>query len=313
MYLLGINAYHGDSSAAIYKGGELIVATEEERFRRIKHWAGLPTMAIKFCLDEAGITLADVDHICISRDPKAKLLNKAWYALTSGVSIANLKSRMRNTFNIRTLKEDLCSALEVPPASVKAQVRFIEHHRAHIASAFHASPFEECAILSIDGMGDFSSTMRATGRDTQIKVLDSKSYPHSLGMFYTAFTQYLGFPHYGDEYKLMGLAPYGKPIYADKIMGKVISMQRDGLFELHKNYFLHFTEGVAMSWDNGSPEVGRMYSNALVREFGPAREKGEEINEYHKDLAASVQEVTEQIIFHMAEDLRRKTQTTHLC
>lgn len=313
MYILGINAYHGDSSAALYKDGQLIAATEEERFRRIKHWAGLPTEAIRFCLVEAGITLADVHHICVSRNPMAKISQKAWYALSSGVKLSNLKNRVSNTLNIKSLKQDLCSVLGVPESNVKARIEFIEHHRCHIASAFHVSPFEESAILSVDGMGDFTSTMRATGRGSTIKVIDSVSYPHSLGMLYTAFTQFLGFPHYGDEYKLMGLAPYGTPLYADRILGTIVRKTRNGLFTLNKQYFRHFTEGVSMSWDNGSPEIGTLYSEQFISDFGPARSREDALTQFHKDLAASVQQVTEDLIFTMAEDLRKKTGMESLC
>lgn len=313
MYILGINAYHGDSSAALYRNGELIAATEEERFRRIKHWAGLPTEAIGFCLGEAGISLNEVDHICVSRNPMAKISRKAWYTLTSGVTLSNLKDRVSNTFNIRSLKADLSDAFGLPESDVRASVKFIEHHRSHIASAFHISPFEECAILSVDGMGDFTSTMRATGRGSRIRVLDSVSYPHSLGMLYTAFTQFLGFPHYGDEYKLMGLSPYGTPNYADKILGTVVRQTKNGLFELNSAYFRHFKEGVAMSWNNGSPEIGPLFSETFVGAFGQPRQTGEELTQYHKDLAASVQEVTQQVIFAMAEDLHRKTGFKNLC
>ncbi len=313
MYILGINAYHGDSSAALLKNGELVAATEEERFRRIKHWAGLPTEAIRFCLGEAGITLADLEHICVSRNPLAKIGQKTWYALSSGVKVSNLKSRVSNTFNIKTLKTDICSALQMQENEVKARVQFVEHHRCHIASAFHVSPFEESAILSVDGMGDFTSTMRAVGKSTNIKVLDSVSYPHSLGMLYTAFTQLLGFPHYGDEYKLMGLAPYGQPEFAERIMDVVIHKTRNGLFKLNNKFFRHFKEGVSMSWDNGSPDIGPLFSDALEKEFGPLRTKGEELTQYHMDLAASVQKVTEDMIFYMAEDLYKKSGQRSLC
>ena len=313
VFILGINAYHGDSSAAIFKDGELIAATEEERFRRIKHWAGLPMEAIQFCLGEAGISLADVDHICVSRNPLAKIGQKAWYALSSGIRLSNLKIRVSNTFNIKSLKTDLCAAVQTPEATVRARVEFIEHHRCHIASAFHVSPFEESAVLSIDGMGDFTSTMRAIGKGTELKVLDSVSYPHSLGILYTTFTQFLGFLHYGDEYKLMGLAPYGQPIYKERIMDVLIQKTRDGLFKLNSAYFRHFTEGVTMSWHHGAPDIGLLYSDKLIADFGQPRLQGEELTQYHQDLAASVQKVTEEMIFYMAEDLRRKTGMKNLC
>lgn len=312
MYILGLNAYHGDSSASIHKNGELIAATEEERITRIKHWAGLPVEAIKFCLHEAGITLADVDFITVSRDPKAKLGEKIVQTLKKGISLKAVKDRGANSLKITGIKDDIAKALGFSASAIKAKVQFVEHHRSHMASSFFVSPFDESAILSIDGMGDFSSTMRGTGKGNQIIILDSVSYPHSIGIFYTSFTQYLGFPHYGDEYKVMGLSPYGEPKYMDKVWD-VISKTKDGRFELNAKYFRHFKEGVAMSWESGSPEIGTIFSDAFITQFGPARQKEEELTQYHKDLASSVQRVTEQIIFFMAEDLYQKTGLKNLC
>ena len=181
-----------------------------------------------------------------------------------------------------------------------------------MASSFFVSPFEESAILSIDGMGDFSSTMRGTGKGNKIKVIDSVSYPHSIGIFYTAMTQYLGFPHYGDEYKVMGLSPYGKATMVDQLEDVLILLD-NGLFELNGRYFKHFTEGVAMDWEGGSPSIDSIYSEALVEKFGPVRQKGEELTQYHMDLAASVQRYTEKVIFHIAEDLHKRTGLKNLC
>lgn len=312
MYILGLNAYHGDSSACIYKDSELIAATEEERFRRIKHWAGLPTEAMKFCLKEAGIELTDVDYITVSRDPKAKLGKKALHVLKGGVSFSALTNRVKNSFNINALKTDIANALGYDEADVKAETKFIEHHRSHMASSFHVSPFEEAAILSIDGMGDFTSTMRGTGKGNKINVMDSVSYPHSIGIFYTSFTQYLGFPNYGDEYKVMGLSPYGEAKYMDKFRD-IILLKKNGLFELNPKYFRHFKEGVSMSWDGGSPTVENIYSDEFIKQFGPLRKKGEKLTQYHMDLAASAQRITEEIIFAMAENLHQKTGLKNLC
>lgn len=312
MYILGLNAYHGDSSACIYKDSILIAATEEERFRRIKHWAGLPTEAIQFCLREANITLQDVDYITVSRDPKAKLGKKALHVLKGNFSISALTNRVKNSFNINTLKDDIAKALGYDSNSLKAEVKFIEHHRSHMASSFHISPFEESAILSIDGMGDFTSTMRGTGKDNKISVIDSVSYPHSLGIFYTAFTQYMGFPNYGDEYKVMGLSPYGKPKYLDKFR-EIIIFKKNGLFELNPKFFRHFKEGVSMSWDGGSPTIENIYSNAFIEQFGNVRSKEQALEQYHMDLAASAQKITEELIFYMAEDLYQKTGLKNLC
>lgn len=319
MYILALNAYHGDASAAIFKNGELIAATEEERIRRVKHWAGLPTEAARFCLEEAGISFEKVDFIAVSRDPKAKFLEKIIYALKSGTAFGALRSRVSNSLKIRQIGEDLAQALNISqpskPFSTSSQfskIQFVEHHRSHLASAFFVSPFEEAALLSIDGFGDFTSTMRAVGRGNRIEVLDSVSYPHSLGVFYTAFTQYLGFPHYGDEYKVMGLAPYGKPSLVEQVR-EAIFLKNNGLFQLNPRYFRHFREGVNMSWEGGAPHIEPLFSNEFVKKFGPARQHDEPLDDHHRDLATSVQKVCEEVIFHIANDLQRRTGLKNLC
>ena len=312
MYILGLNAYHGDASAAIFKDGILIAATEEERIRRVKHWAGLPVEAVRFCLKAAGISLEDVDYITVSRDPKAKFSEKLLYTLKSGTAFRILKNRASNSLKINQISTDLSEALGYERATGKTKTCFIEHHRSHLASAFFVSPFEDAALLSIDGFGDFSSTMRATGHGNHIKVIDSVSYPHSLGVFYTAFTQYLGFPNYGDEYKVMGLAPYGQATLTDEVR-KVIELKNNGLFRLNDRYFRHFREGVNMSWNGGAPSVGTLYSENLVALFGPARDKNEPLTDFHRNLAASVQRVCEEVIIHLADNLQRRTGLKNLC
>ncbi len=312
MYILGLNAYHGDSSACIYKNGELIAATEEERIRRLKHWAGLPTEAIKFCLNEARITLADVDIITVSRNPLAKIEEKLFHTLKKLVSIKAIKDRAGNQLKIKGIKKDIATALGFAEKDIKAKVKFIEHHRSHIASSFYVSPFEEAAILSVDGFGDFTSTMRAVGRGNKIEILDSVSYPHSLGVFYTTFTQFLGFPHYGDEYKVMGLAPYGEPTFVEALKD-VLILDKNGLFHLNELYFKHFTEGVAMSWESGDPHVEPLFSDYLVEKFGKARTKDEPMTDFHRNLATSVQRYCEQVIFHIANDLQKRTGLKNLC
>lgn len=316
MYILGLNAYHGDASAAIFKDGQLIAATEEERIRRVKHWAGLPVEAVRFCLAEAGISLDEVDHLAVSRDPGAKFLEKVIYTFRNGAAWKTLRNRASNSLKINTIGSDLKNALGDLPAANGATkavpVHFIEHHRSHLASAFFVSPFEEAALLSVDGFGDFSSTMRAIGRGNRIEILDSVSYPHSLGIFYTAFTQYLGFPNYGDEYKVMGLAPYGRPNLVKEVWD-VIRLKNNGLFELNPACFRHFKQGVTMSWEGGAPHVEPVFSELFIKKFGPARHQSEPLNDYHRDLAASVQRVCEEVIFHMANDLKKRSGMSDIC
>ena len=312
MYILGINAYHGDSSAAILKDGVLLAASEEERFRRIKHWAGFPTEAIKFCLAEAGISVQELDYISISRDPSANTYKKAIHVLKNRVSLKMILDRAINSKKVGGVKEELAKALNVQESSISAIVKNVEHHRSHLASAFYASSFERAALLSIDGFGDFSSTMTAVGEGNRMQILKSLQYPHSAGIFYTSLTQYLGFPNYGDEYKVMGLAPYGKPKYVEQLK-EVIRFTEDGLFELNTCFFRHEREGVSMSWEGGEPKIEPIFSKALEELLGLARKAGDELSQDHKDIAASVQRVTEELIFHILEHLYEQTKLPELC
>ncbi len=200
MIILGLNCFHGDSS------GTLVAAAEEERFRRIKHWAGFPAQAIAYCLAEAGISLADVDHVAVNQDSRANLVGKLRYVLSQRPDPALLWNRWR----IRRARLSTTSLLQsVSNGGFKAPVHGLEHHAAHLSSAFHVSPFEKAVILSIDGFGDFASAAWGVGEGATIRVDGHVYFPHSLGVFYQAITQFLG--HYGDEYKVMGLAPYGQP------------------------------------------------------------------------------------------------------
>ena len=237
MIVLGINAYHADSSAAVIVDGKLLAATEEERFTRVKHWAGFPAKAIQFCLKEAGVTLEQVDHISIGRDPKAKLAKKILFLMQNPAGgFSTVVNRLQNSRKVASLEKEFSGISGIKPEIIKKKIHQVEHHRSHLASAFFASPFEEAALLSIDGSGDFTTTMIGIGRGNKIEVLDSVDFPVSVGTFYTAFTQLLGFPHYGDEYKVMGLAPYGEPKYVDKLRD-VIQFADNGLFNWNEKYF----------------------------------------------------------------------------
>jgi carbamoyltransferase len=246
MYILGINAYHADGSAVLLRDGELIVALEEERFRRVKHWAGFPTAAIQKCLEIGGITGDDVAHVAISRDPKANLGRKAAFAIRNRMSISNILNRTRNLAKVRNLDAPLADALGISGPKLP-QVHLVKQHPSHLASAFLVSPFEDAAICAIDGFGDYLSTSMAIGKGNHFDVLAKVAYPHSLGVFYTAVTQFLGFPNYGDEFKVMGLAPYGAPEYV-KELRKLVSLTRGGLFKLNRAYFRHWDEGVELEW-----------------------------------------------------------------
>jgi carbamoyltransferase len=312
LYILGINAYHGDASAAIVCDGKLVAAAEEERFNRKKHCAGFPTLAIRYCLDAAGIKATDLDHIGISRDPSAHLHKKILFSITrlSGLS-GLIAARLANAAKVRNLREEVAKALEVSADGFRARFHNVEHHKAHMASCFLVSGFEKAAILSIDGFGDFISTMWGCGEGNRIDVLGEIEYPHSVGIVYTATSQYLGFPKYGDEGKVMGLAPYGKPKFLEQFR-QIIQTERDGRFKLNLDYFLHHSEGVEMSWDEGSPTIGRVFSDKFVEIFGPAREKGEPVTSRHEDIAASLQARLEEVGFHILKHLYRETGSKRL-
>ena len=311
MYILGINAYHGDASAAIIKDGELIAAVEEERFNRKKHCAGFPTAAIRYCLEAANISPDQLDHVGISRDPSAHLHKKILFSITRLPNLSGLISeRLANAARLLDLRQELARALAVP-AEFRAQFHKVEHHKAHMASCFLVSPFERAAILSIDGFGDFISTMWGVGEGAGIKVLGHVEYPHSVGIVYTATSQYLGFPKYGDEGKVMGLAPYGRPRYLEQF--REIVRTDNGRFKLNLDYFRHHSEGVDMTWDEGSPTIGRIFSDKFVEAFGPARSAGEPLGSLHEDIAASLQARLEEVSFHILRQLHEQTRADQVC
>ena len=313
MVIIGINAYHADSSAAIFVDGHLVAAIEEERFKRVKHWAGFPQQAIEFCLKEAGIEYSQVNYYAIGRDPKAKFFNKLLYLISNPKgSFSVIKDRYKNSKKASSIDEELAKISGLDRSVFTKKIKQVEHHRSHLASAFFASPFQDAALLSIDGSGDFTTTMIGTGNGNNIKVLASVDFPHSIGIFYTAFTQLLGFPHYGDEYKVMGMAPYGEPKYVNDLHD-VVHLTNDGLFKLNLKYFRRGTDGVISYGEDNVPTVEPMYSDMMIKKFGEPRKKDEPLTQYHKDLAASVQRMTEHVIFHILENLQKRTGLTNVC
>jgi carbamoyltransferase len=309
--ILGLNAYHGDASAALVVDGELVAAAEEERFNRVKHCAGFPALAAAWCLAEGGLQPAELDYVAIGRDPRANLGHKLIRTIMRGPSIGFLKARLENAARVRDVRSELATALGVTPGDLRADMRNVEHHQAHVASAFFVSPFEEAAVLSVDGFGDFASTMLAHGRGNRFEVLDRVLFPHSLGIFYTAVTQWLGFPYYGDEGKVMGLAPYGEPVHLDAM--RALVREHDGLFELGLDYFTHHKEGVEMTWDGRTPTIGRLYSDRLVEALGPAREPAAPLTKHYEDVAASLQAMLEEAYLQIVQELWRRTQVPAIC
>lgn len=313
MIILGINAYHADSSAAVLADGKILAATEEERFTRVKHWAGFPAKAILFCLKEAGVTLDQVDYIATGRDPRAKMARKMLYLVKNpSGGFKTVINRIQNSKKVSSLQNEFAAITGIDAAVIKPKIQQIEHHRSHLASAFFASPFNEAALLSIDGSGDFTTTMIGIGRGNKIEVLDSLDFPVSLGTFYTAFTQLLGFPYYGDEYKVMGLAPYGEPKYVE-LLRDVIQFTENGLFTWNDKYFRSAKDVVVTYGEDHIPHVGSLFTSCMEEKFGKRREKSEDLTQHHKDIAASVQRFAEELIFHIVNHLQKKTGLKNLC
>jgi carbamoyltransferase len=309
MLILGLNAFHADSSAALLRDGKLIAAAEEERFRRIKHWAGFPSAAIAYCLREAGVQLSDVEHVAFNQDNRANLARKIGYFLVKRPNLKLVLSRIRN----RSARAGLPTLLKqaFPAQPIRAQFHAIEHHLAHLCSAFSVCPFNQAAVVSIDGFGDFSSAAWGTASGREISIQGRVYFPHSLGIFYQALTQYLGFPHYGDEYKVMGLAPYGRLLHLDA-MQKIVRLLPGGGFELDLRFFRHHREDIAYQWAEGSPEFGDLFSPALEQLLGPRRLPVEPLEDRHRDIARSAQAMYEEAFFHLLDAVQKSCGLTDL-
>src|SRR5262249_54858381 len=304
MNILGINAYHGNASAAILCNGRLVAAVEEERFNRVKYAAGFPAAAIRYCLQTAGITLKEVHHIAVPRNPYARLGTKLFYALRMP-SFA--RERVKVLAKFTGIPEALASAFDVDPKALSAQFHRVEHHIAHLASAFYCSPFAESALLSADGLGDFASSMWGAGRGQRMKIDGSIVFPHSLGLYYSAVTQYLGFLKFGDEYKVMGLGAYGEPEFLEEF--RDIVRANGTRFRLGLEYFTHHRTGPEMTWAEAdkTPVLGKMYSDAMTRKLGPVRAPEAPIEQRHKNLACSLQARLEEVYLGMLRRLHEET------
>jgi carbamoyltransferase len=312
MLILGINAYHGDVAAALLHDGHLVAAVEEERFRRVKHWAGFPDHAIRACLAIAGATPSDIDVFAVSRNPRAHLWRKALFALRHKPSARLVADRARNAATVQRLHDRLASSLALPPDRVRARLQHVEHHPAHLASSFFASPFDEAAVCAIDGFGDFVSTSAAVGRGSALDVQQRVFFPHSLGLLYLAITQFLGFPKYGDEFKVMGLAPYGAPDFVRELR-QLVSVGEAGQVRLDLSYFSHWSDGVAMTWGDGEPTLGPVFTPKLEQLLGPSRRRDEPLTDRHEAIAASLQAVYEEAAFAVLRALHARTGLDRVC
>jgi carbamoyltransferase len=301
--ILGINAFHGDSSACLVRDGKLVAAVEEERFRRVKHWAGFPSQAIAYCLGEAGVTLRDVDHAAVNQDSRANLGRKLIYLARQRPDPRLVLRRLRN----RHRRAGIAALLDAmtPGDPFGGTLHAVEHHLCHLYSAHYVSPFPEATVVSVDGFGDFSSAAWGRGGADGVGVDGRVYFPHSLGIFYEALTQFLGFPYYGDEYKVMGLAPYGRPCYLDQ-MRRIVRLLPGGGFELDLGYFRHHVEEASYRWEDCAPVANDLFSPALEALLGPRRRPDEPLEDRHRDIARSVQAMYEEAFFHLLRTVQRQ-------
>jgi carbamoyltransferase len=311
MDILGLNAYHGDVSAVLVRDGQLVAAIEEERFRRIKHCAGFPDRAIAECLRIGNLQARDVDLFAVSRSPRAHLWRKALFLLRHRPK-QTIGDRLRNIASIGKLPARIAASIGVDEHSVRPRMRYVEHHPAHIASAALVSPFDDAAVCSIDGFGDFVSTSWGRLAGSVVHLDRRVFFPHSLGLLYLAVTQYLGFPNYGDEFKVMGLAPYGEPRYVREIES-LVNLRDGGMFELDLSYFSHWSDGVQMTWADGEPTIGRVFTPKLEALLGPARRRDEPLEAKHEAIAASLQTAFERAEAHVLRHVYESTKNPRLC
>ena len=306
MYILGISAFYHDSAACLLKDGEIVAAAQEERFTRKKHDAGFPTHAIQYCLIEAGIAAKDIDNVVFYEKPFVKferLLEtylafapKGFTSFAKAMPVWIKDKLFQKSALIKELKSTLDESVDW-----RERLLFSEHHLSHAASAYYPSPFDSAAVLTLDGVGEWTTTSLAIGKGSDLQVVKEIHFPHSLGLLYSAFTYYTGFKVNSGEYKVMGLAPYGEPRYADLIREKLITVADDGSFQLDMSYFDYAT-GLTMTNKKFDALFG-----------GPARTSETELTQREMDLAASVQKVTEDIVLELARGIARETGERNLC
>jgi carbamoyltransferase len=311
MLILGLNMFHADASAAIIQDGEVLFAIAEERLNRIKHYAGFPALAIQACLEAAGAKISDVDHIAIGQDSDANLSEKVRYAIANPAKLLNFIRLRRRKQEMRDVRVLLAKSLDCDPGQMHFQEHRLEHHIAHIASAYYCSPWEKAAGFSYDGSGDFVSTMMARCEGNEIQVLDRVFLPHSLGSFYTMVCEFIGYNKYGDEGKVMGLAPYGKDTYCQQL--RELLMTSTSGFELDLDFFqpIGSNEGMQIKPD-GTVALARHFSGRMIEMFGAPRDPQQEITQRDMDLAYAMQHCFEEVFFHLLNELHTRVPLENL-
>ena len=305
MLILGLNMFHADASAAIVLDGEVKFAIAEERLNRHKHFGGFPALAVKACLDAVGAKISDIEHVAVGQDSDAHLAKKVQYALANPAKILNFIRLRQRKEGMRDVRSLLSKALDVDSTQLRFQVHHLEHHIAHIASAYYCSPWEKAAGFSYDGSGDFVSTMMARCEGNEIEVLDRVFLTHSLGSVYTMICEFIGYHKYGDEGKVMGLAPYGKDTCCDEI-SKIVAPKNGG-FQLDLSYFKPLGSNQGMQvLEDGTVKLARHFSERMEKLFGEPRVPHSEIKQRDMDLAFALQHRFEEIFFHLLNELHRR-------
>ena len=311
MLILGLNMFHADASAAIVEDGKILFAVAEERLNRRKHYGGFPALAVKACLDAVGAKVTDVDHVAVGQDSDANLAKKVQYALANPGRILNFIKMRQRKQAMRNVRSLLAQALDADPKHLTFREHRIEHHLAHIASAYYCSPWEKAAGFSYDGSGDFVSTMMARCEGNDIQVLDRVFLPHSLGSFYTMICEFIGYNKYGDEGKVMGLAPYGKDKFAEDLRRIVVT--KNGAFQLDMSYFMPLGSNQGMQvLPDGTVLLARHFSDRMETLFGPPREPHSDITQRDMDLAYAIQHWFEEVSFHLLRELYQRVPEENL-
>ena len=296
MIILGINAYHADSSACLLIDGEIKIAIQEERLNRIKHWSGFPKLSIIECLKNKKIQTLDIDLIAINHNFYSNLINKVKFVMFNKPRIGFYLNRFSNHLK----KQNILNIFKEEVGDLKKTCKLFEvdHHKSHVASSYYDSPYKNSVNLSIDGFGDFASLTWGKSKNNKITIDKKIIFPHSLGIFYEAFTQFLGFKNFGDEYKVMGLSCYGNISEVSKV-NKLIQLCKNGEFKLNLDYFNHHKKKINYGWNNSSPKTDILFSKKIIELFGEPVKPGEKLTDYHKNIAASVQNIYEKAYFHI--------------
>jgi carbamoyltransferase len=301
MNILGLNFFHPNAAAAIFVDGQLVAAAEEERYNRIKFSAGIPLGAIGYCLKEANLDFTDIDVITYARSTNTRVVDRNQVHFQDRIyKISSIYDRYRINLKLINFKETLAEHFGIPVESLVFKLQEQDHHLSHLFSDYFYSPFDQALLVSSDAFGDFVSLKTGIGRGNEIEILDQSEFPHSLGLLYTMVTQFLGFPHYGDESKVMGLSTFGQPEQTEAL--RAIISREDHRLRLNLTYFEE-ESSVGTSWSGHAPDISQLYNDNLEHLLGPGRAPEEPLTERHQNIAASLQELTEEILFSIITDL----------